>query len=93
VFALEQAVLALNLKPNEFSKLLRDQGGIPPEARDYFPMPIFEGANAPSKDEMLPVADWLVERGVLERKPLYDEVVDARFLPNPDDVGLAFCCK
>ncbi len=93
VFALEQSVLALNLNPNKFVSLLREQGGIPPEARSYFTMPIFEGANAPSEDEMLPVSKWLVEAGMLKRRPPYEEVVDARFLPNPDDVGLAFCCK
>ena len=93
VFALEQSVLALNLKPDEFVDLLREQGGIPLEARNHFPMPIFEGANAPSEDEIQPVTTWLLESGVLQPSPDYNEIVDPRFLPDPNDVGLAFCCK
>jgi ABC-type nitrate/sulfonate/bicarbonate transport system substrate-binding protein len=93
IFAMEQAVLALNLKPDEFAQLLKDQGGIPIEARKDFPMPIFEGANAPAQDELEPVYQWLVQAGLLERHPAYESVVETRFLPDPKDVGLAFCCR
>jgi NitT/TauT family transport system substrate-binding protein len=93
IFALEQSVLALNLKPNEFRTLLKEQGGIPPEARNRFPMPIFEGANCPAPDEIEPVLSWLHERGSLRKNTPYSDLVDPRFLPNPEDVGLAFCCR
>ena len=59
IFGLEQSVLALNLKPNDFSTLLQEQGGMPQEAGKRFPMPIFEGANCPSPEEILPVMTWL----------------------------------
>lgn len=93
IFALEQSVLALNLKPNDFRALLKEQGGIPPEARSRFPMPIFEGANCTAPDEIAPVLSWLHERGALSKDTPYSELVDPRFLPNPQDVGLAFCCR
>lgn len=93
IYSLEQAVLALNLKPDEYVSLLREQGGIPDAFRSSFPMPIFEGANAPSPDELLAVSDWLVKAGHLSRQPAYDRVVDTRFLPDPSGVGLAFCCR
>jgi ABC-type nitrate/sulfonate/bicarbonate transport system substrate-binding protein len=93
IYSLEQAVLALNLKPDEYLSLLREQGGIPGAFRSTFPMPIFEGANAPSPDELLAVSDWLVSAGHLTRRPAYDRVVDTRFLPDPNGVGLAFCCR
>lgn len=93
MFALEQSVLALNLKPDEFRTLLREQGGIPKEARDTFPMPIFEGANCPAPDEIEPVIAWLDRKGLLSRATPYKDLIDSQFLPNPDDVGLAFCCR
>ena len=93
IFGLEQSVLALNLKPDEFRTLLQEQGGIPKEARKRFPMPIFEGANCPAPDEIEPILAWLDQRGLLNRNTPYKEVVDSRFLPDPEDVGLAFCCR
>ncbi|MGD8228127.1 MAG: hypothetical protein PVI20_10125 [Desulfobacteraceae bacterium] len=93
IFGLEQSVLALNLKPDESQAFLEEQGGIPREGREGFPMPIFEGANAPSQDEIAPVLEWLVEKGLLSQEATYQDLINAQFLPNPDDVGLAFCCR
>jgi len=93
IFGLEQSVLALNLKPDEFRTLLQEQGGIPKEARKKFPMPIFEGANCPAPDEIDPVMAWLDKKGLLSRATPYKDLIDSQFLPNPDDVGLAFCCR
>lgn len=93
IFSLEQSVLALNLKPDEFATLLREQGGVPGEAGKNFPMPIFEGANAPSEDELSTITTWLTQSGHLASVPKYSEIVNTGFLPNPDDVGLAFCCR
>jgi len=93
LFSLEQAGLALNLKPDEFRAVLKQKGGIPPDSREWFPMPIFEGSNAPSPDEMEPIISWLIEKRLLSEAPAYEQVVDTRFLPDPNSVGLAFCCK
>lgn len=93
IFGLEQSVLALNLKPDEFRALLEEQGGIPKERRKSFPMPIFEGANAPSPDEIEAILEWLDQKGIISKKTPYDRLVNANFLPNPNDVGLAFCCR
>jgi ABC-type nitrate/sulfonate/bicarbonate transport system substrate-binding protein len=93
IFGLEQSVLALNLKPDEFRALLQEEGGIPKEARKKFPMPIFEGANAPATDEIETIMVWLDEKGLLSRETPYEEMINPNFLPNPKDVGLAFCCR
>ena len=93
IFGMEQSVLALNLKPDEFSALLQEQGGIPKDYRKDFPMPIFEGANAPAPEEIEIILAWLVEKGLLERGTTYQELINTQFLPNPEDVGLAFCCR
>ena len=93
VFGLEQSVLALNLKPDEYRGLLMQHGAIPDEARKRFPMPIFEGANAPAKEEIEPIVKWLTEKGFFSQTPAYDDLVNTRFLPDPNNVGLAFCCR
>jgi ABC-type nitrate/sulfonate/bicarbonate transport system substrate-binding protein len=93
IFSLEQSVLALNLKPNEFRALLQEEGGIPKKARKKFPMPIFEGANAPAPDEIETIMAWLDEKGLLSRETPYEDLINPSFLPNPKDVGLAFCCR
>jgi ABC-type nitrate/sulfonate/bicarbonate transport system substrate-binding protein len=93
IFGLEQSVLALNLKPDEFRALLQEDGGIPKEARKKFPMPIFEGANAPAPDEIEIIMDWLDEKGLLSKDTPYEDLINPNFLPNPKDVGLAFCCR
>jgi ABC-type nitrate/sulfonate/bicarbonate transport system substrate-binding protein len=89
----EQSVLALNLQPDQYRSILQEKGGIPPEIRRKFPMPIFEGANAPSESEVEPVIEWLVKKGLLRRDTTYGDLVNPQFLPNPKDVGLAFCCR
>jgi NitT/TauT family transport system substrate-binding protein len=93
IFGLEQSVLALNLKPDEFRALLEEQGGIPKEIRKSFPVPIFEGANAPSPDEIETILEWLDRKGLISKETPYDKLVNANFLPDPNDVGLAFCCR
>lgn len=93
LLSLEQAVLALNLKPDEFRVVLKNKGGIPADLAERFPMPIFEGANAPSSDEAEPIIRWLVKKRLLAKAPAYEQVVDTSFLPDPDSIGLAFCCR
>ncbi len=93
IFGLEQSVLALNLKPDECRTVLEEQGGIPEGFRKKFPMPIFEGANCPSPDEIETILNWLDEKDLLSKGTTYKELVDSRFLPDPNNVGLAFCCR
>jgi ABC-type nitrate/sulfonate/bicarbonate transport system substrate-binding protein len=93
VFALEQSILALNIKPDEFRDFLIRQPAIPAEIKSVFPMPIFEGANTPAQDEIKPVMDWLIKTGRLKAAIPYEHLVNSEFLPDPSQVGLAFCCQ
>lgn len=93
LFGLEQSVLALNLKPDEYRVLLQGHGGLPDGLRTSFAMPIFEGANAPAKDEIEPIVLWLKEKGLFDHTPVYEDFVNTQFLPDPKNVGLAFCCR
>lgn len=92
VFALGQSALALNLKPREYRVILEQKGGIPEGARKDFPVPTFEVANIPTQDEIQPVVEWLLEKGFLGQEIIYEDIVNIQFIPNPNDVGLAFCC-
>jgi NitT/TauT family transport system substrate-binding protein len=93
LFSFEQSVLALNLQSEQYRVVLQEKGGIPPEVRKKFPMPFFEAANAPAKSEVEPVLEWLVEKGLLIPGVTYEDLVNLQFLPNPENVGLAFCCS
>ena len=33
------------------------------------------------------------EKGFLRKETTYEELINPNFLPDPDDVGLAFCCR
>jgi len=92
LFALGQSALALNLKPGEYRVVLEQKGGIPEEGHKDFPMPTFEVANTPTQDEIQPILKWLVQKGFLGREVNYEDLVNTEFIPNPNDVGLAFCC-
>jgi NitT/TauT family transport system substrate-binding protein len=93
LFGYEQAVLALNYRPDQYRALLVDKGGLPKEIRSRYPMPIFEGANAPDEFEVTPVVEWLVKNKHISKLIPYQELVKLDFLPNPENVGLAFCCR
>lgn len=93
LFGLEQAVLALNLKPDEYRGFVTSEAGLPRSLARDFPTPIFEGANAPSHEEIEPILSRLKEQQRLSRPKSADELVDVRFLPDPSGVGLAFCCQ
>jgi len=93
LFGLEQSVLALNLKEDEYRGFLKDYGSIPQKAKNSYPMPVFEGFNAPSKEELDPIVKWLVKKQLLKNNIDYKMIVNSNFLPNPEDVGLAFCCQ
>jgi len=92
VFALGQSALALNIKANEYRVILDQKVGIPEGARKDFPMPTFEVGNTPTQDEIQSVVEWLVEKGFLGQEVIYEDLVNTKFIPNPSDVGLAFCC-
>jgi len=93
LFGYEQAVLSLNYQPDQSRPLLLEKGGLPKEIRNQYSMPIFEGANAPDEFEVAPVLEWLVKNGLISKPIPYKNLVTIDFLPNPDNVGLAFCCR
>ncbi len=93
VFALGQSSFALNLKPGEYRVILEQKGGIPEGVRKDFQMPTFEVANTPTREELQPIVEWLVEKGFLSQEVMYEDLVNTQFIPNPNDVGLAFCCS
>jgi hypothetical protein len=83
----------LNLKPDEYREIISEQTGVPPKALKAFHMPIFEGANAPAPDEIESIVNWLREQGYIAEKPAFEEMINSDFLPDPKDVGFAFCCR
>jgi NitT/TauT family transport system substrate-binding protein len=93
LFGYEQAVLALNYQLDQNRALLIAKGGLPKEIQNKYPMPIFEGANVPDEFEVTPVVEWLIKKNFISKSIPYKELVSLEFLPNPGNVGLAFCCR
>jgi NitT/TauT family transport system substrate-binding protein len=93
LYGYEQAVLSINYQPDQNRPLLLEKGGLPKEIRSRYSMPIFEGANAPDEFEVTPVVQWLVKKKLISKPILYKDLVTNGFLPNPENVGLAFCCR
>ena len=93
LFGYEQAVPALNYQPDQNRTLLAEKYGLSKEIRSRYPMPIFEGANAPDEFEVAPIVEWLVKNKHISKLIIPQELVKLDFLPNPENVGLAFCCR
>ena len=93
VFSLGQSAFALNIKADEYHVILEQEGGIPGELQKDFPMPTFEVANTPTRNEVQPMVEWLLEKGFLGQEVMYEDLVNRKFIPNPNDVGLALCCS
>ncbi len=70
-----EAVLTVSQsEPDGYRGLLMQHGAIPDGALKRFPMPIFEGANAPAKEEIEPIVKWLTEKGLFSQTPAYDDL-------------------
>jgi hypothetical protein len=39
------------------------------------------------------VLEWLDKKGLLNKDRPHLRLVNTKFLPDPNDVGLAFCCR
>jgi NitT/TauT family transport system substrate-binding protein len=77
----DQAVAAMNADPDAFRNVLIEQTRVPEPLQDRYNLPRFPEEQIPSAEQVADVAAWLVERGLIEAAPAYDEVVDASFRP------------
>lgn len=75
----DQAVAAINADPDAFRNVLIEQTRVPEPLQDRYSLPPFPQAQVPSADQVADVAAWLVEKGLIEDAPAYDEVVDPSF--------------
>ncbi len=93
MLGMEQSILALNLFPDRHRGLLAKKGEIPAEIVDRFPMPLFEGSSVPSPEELKPITIWLLSRSLPGGALDYTQIVHPAFLPDPEAIGLAPCCR
>lgn len=92
LYAVEQTILELNYRPDQYNNLLEEKGMLPEAIKKRFPMPIYEGPNVPTESEMEKAEAWLMQKGYLSRRSDYKKMVNLRFLPDPDRVARAACC-
>ena len=81
LLAYEQAVAVLNSNPGQYQDLLIEKGRVPEPVRDSFTMPPFSPAAVPTEGDVTQVMGWMIERGLLDKRLAYDQIVDASLLP------------
>lgn len=92
LYAFEQTILELNYRPTRYTYILKEKGNLPEELKSSFPMPIYEGPNVPVESEMEKAEDWLIAKGLIAKRIPYLNIINLRFLPDPDHVARASCC-
>ena len=73
--AYAQAVDAINSDPESFRELFVNAARIPDEIKDTYPIPVFPKPQLPQQEDMERVANWLVEREVLDTPIKYEDLI------------------
>jgi NitT/TauT family transport system substrate-binding protein len=81
VRAWDRAAGEINANPEDYQDLLIEVGRVPESVQGTFEMPPFPQGSITSPSEMQDVVDWMVEKGRVERKIPYEQLVDGSFMP------------
>ena len=73
--AYTQAVDAINSNPENFRELFVNAARIPDEIKNIYPIPVFPRPQLPQQEDMERVANWLIERGVLDTPISYGDLI------------------
>lgn len=73
--AYNTAVRLVNDDPDAYRELLVQAGEFPPAVRDRMRIPRFAEATPPSRELVADIAAWMMEKGLLDRMPRYEEIV------------------
>jgi NitT/TauT family transport system substrate-binding protein len=79
--AYNRAVEAVNADPDRFRPAIVRLGEFPPVVEDSMFIPTYQPARPPSPPELADVTAWMVEKGLLEGKPAYRDVVAPDLVP------------
>lgn len=79
--AYNRAVDAINSDPDSFRQAIIRLGEFPPTVRDTMFIPRYHHARPPSLEVLTDVTGWMVDKGFIDRKPGYDEIVASALVP------------
>ncbi|MFW5743014.1 MAG: ABC transporter substrate-binding protein [Spirochaetota bacterium] len=73
--AYDRAVEAINADPDAFRTTVVERAAFPPPTADTMRIPEYRPATPPTDAHVADVARWMVDRGMIESLPPYDEIV------------------
>lgn len=79
--AYNRAVNDIRINPNGFFDLLASEGKAPPEAKAVYNNVPPSFAQAPKKEELESVVQWLIDRKIIKSAVSYEALVDTSLLP------------
>jgi NitT/TauT family transport system substrate-binding protein len=80
--AYNRAVAAINLGPDDYTKMVIEKGNLPLEVAIWSPQP-FSMAQAPKKEDVERVLEWLEGKQLLKSKLTYEQLVGPALFPQP----------
>ncbi len=78
--AYDQAVSAINARPEQYRSLFVDKGRIPPDLAPTYPIPRYPAPAPFSRTLYAPVKDWLVSKHLLAADLDYEQMVATDFM-------------
>lgn len=73
--AYNRAVAAVNANPDAFREVIVERGQFPPTVRDTMVIPTYRAARLPTEAEYTDVEQWMIARGMVQRRVPYAEAV------------------
>jgi NitT/TauT family transport system substrate-binding protein len=80
IWAWQKAVEMISANPEKYRNLLVEIANIPAPVSQAMPMPGFPKLTSPEKGEVDSVVDWLVAKGVMNKRITYQQVVETRYM-------------
>ncbi len=77
--AYDRAVAEVNRAPDEFRAAIVDRCQFPPAVTDTMKIPRFRPGFLPSAEQVLDVARWMAEKGLITAVPRYQDIISAAF--------------
>ena len=76
----QQAVDLINTNPSKYHSLLAEIARVPEDITDSVQVPAFPALGLPNKAEIESVIDWMIANGIVDTRPVYDDIVETRYL-------------
>jgi len=77
--AYNEAIELINNEPENWKTFAMEKANVPAAIAEEYRTPSFTAGVVPSEEDLAPVWDWFVTKGLIEQPYSYEEVVDTRF--------------